>query len=68
MSTAPSNSTWTAVVLRWTWFGEFIFFNGSKSVPTIQATAVTLGVGVEFFRASDPCVFAGAAPAEHRPG
>jgi hypothetical protein len=45
-----------------------MFFDGSKSVTTIQATAVTLGVGVEFFRASDPRIFAGAAPAEHWPG
>ena len=68
MSTAPSNSTWTIVVFWRARLGEFIFFDGSKSVPTIQATAVTLGVGVEFFRESDPRVFAGSAPAEHWPG
>lgn len=68
MITAPSNSTWTAVVLRWTWLREFIFFDGSKSVTTVEAAAIPLGIRRMLFGAGYTRVFAGAAPAEHRPG
>jgi hypothetical protein len=45
-----------------------MFFDGSKSVTTVEAAAIPLGIRRMLFGAGYTRVFAGAAPAEHRPG
>lgn len=65
MSTASSNPTLTADSFWWSWLLEFVLFNGSEFVPTVEATTVPLGESFILVGACNAGVLAGAAPAEH---
>lgn len=65
MSTAPSNPTRTADTFRWSWLLEFVLFNGSEFVPTVEATTVPLGESFILVGACNAGILAGTAPAEH---
>lgn len=65
MRTAPSNPTGTAIPFCWPRLLEFILFDRSEPVTTIEAAAIPFGVGSILFGAGNAGVFAGAAPAEH---